>query len=152
MSTGGVGRLWPVPLIQQQAPWSPCYGGVSAVLLRAVPQQGAAAAAAVGMVMAVDCRLRLFQLVGQSCESQAGSDYHRSAHSSRSAQPAKLKQQPTNFKLTLRIPTPISDRKARLGAVLSLPGREERTGTPAARPMILLDQQIHLIQLTGPAV
>ena len=79
-----------------------------------------------------------FQQVSQSCESQAGSDYHRSADSSRSAQPAKLKQQPTNFKLTLRIPTPTSNRKARLGAVLSLPGRRERTGTPAARPTILL--------------
>ena len=72
-------------------------------------------------------------LVIQSCESQ-GVGPGPSADSSRSARPAKLHRQPANFKLTLRLPTPTSNRKAHLGAALSLPGREERTGTPAARP------------------
>ena len=125
ISSGGIGRLWHAEPPMARKP--PC---------RRVRRSWNRWAGGSVWCMACVASSSFFFSWSVSRASHRRLGHHPSADSSRSGWPAKLHQQPTNFKLTLHILTPTSNRKARLGAVLSLPGvREERTGTPAARPI-----------------
>ena len=75
--------------------------------------------------------------IGHACSPRAAGtrsgDGERRADSSRSPQPAKLEQQPTNFKLTLRI-YPHLHRIERHALAMSFFFQEEKKGRAQARP------------------